>query len=209
MSRPRWSCVRCLVAPCLALGVTLSGVLLAGCGSPTSAVSSSPQPTERFTSAALGVTFRYPASWRVQPGPGSKRSGSGVLISGPSGSVGVIVYYSGAYAAGHAYRPGGFAAAGVTDLRRLVADAPAKPMRARLAVLGGMRLATVEWAADMLASGGGLEADHALWCASAYQSVTRSYVRLAVWCPAADWRSDQASLGALLRSVRFVRPQGS
>jgi hypothetical protein len=201
--------VRCSVALCFLLGIALGGVLLAGCASPPSAVSSSPQPTQRFTSAALGVTFRYPASWRVQPGSPGKRSGNGVLISGPSGSVGVIVYYSGSYAAGHARRPGGFIDAGVADLRRLVADAPATPIRARLAVLGGMRLATVEWAADMPASGGGSEPDHGLWCASAHQSVTRSYVRLAVWCPAADWRSDQANLEALLRSVGFEQPRGS
>ena len=59
----------------LALVILVAVLLLAGCaGKTTPALTASPSPipssvftvpTRLFTSAALGVSFRYPASWRL------------------------------------------------------------------------------------------------------------------------------------------------
>jgi len=198
--------------PWRAAGLMAVSLLLAGCGSaPHVQSSTSPSPirTRAFASPALGVAFRYPASWQIQPSQPGTRSGDGVLISGASGSVAVIVYNSIDYADMHAWRPGPFGPAGAADLRMLEADAPGKPMRARLAPLDRLRMATVEWAADMPAAGGGSKAGHAIWYASTAPTATQSYVRIAVWCPAVSWNSDKVGLGQLLNSVRFARPKGS
>jgi len=193
-------------------GLMVVSLLLAGCGSAARA-QLAPSPslthTRHFASPALGVAFSFPASWRVQPSQPGIRSGDGVLISGASGSVGVIVYYSARYADRKARRPGPFGPADAADLKRLSADAPGKPMRAQLAPLDGLRMATVEWVADMPAAGGGSEASHAIWYGSTAPSATQSYVRIAVWCPTTSWSSDKAGLVQLLRSVCFSKPKGS
>jgi hypothetical protein len=54
-----------------------------------------------------------------------------------------------------------------------------------------------------------MSAVHDVWCDSAKPSTTRSYVRLAVYCPPAEWSADEATLMAVLGSVRFSRPAGS
>ena len=208
---PRWRAVAC--SCCLSAFALVVLVAASACGSASAPQPSPPVPLARhFRSAALGVAFRYPASWRLQPVAPGDRSSGGALVSGPTGSIAVLVYYSRDYAVGGAPHAGGFAPAGPADLRSLSGAAMATPLHSGYRRVSGLRLASVEFvsaAPAAVAQASGLASAHDLWCASARPSAVHSYVRIAVYCPPTRWSADEATLLAVLDSVRLSRPAGS
>jgi hypothetical protein len=188
--------------------VAVAGALSA-CGNGSH---SSPSPVngapimKTFRSTALGISFHYPSTWHRVPGERGNRTGDGALLSGATGGVGVVVVYDRSYRYDQTrHRPGPFANAGVTDLRRLEVEASPKRQRAQLISLGGLRLALVEFVESPPSSA----VVHEVWCASAISTQTKSSVRIAVFCPRAQWTAERETMMAILDSVRFSQPGGT
>ncbi len=223
-SGPASPAVRKVALVALLPTILLAG-LLTGCGSsgqpPTSGNSASTRPststtvpagsveTREFHSTAMGISFRYPASWKMLPGGPGRRTGSGITFTGSTGGLQVFVLYSNGYAWGNTKTPLPFAGARPSDLRILVAQiAPPRIVRSQITHLDGLRVAALEFLADN-PSGAPLSGPvHEILSSSAQKGVSRSEIRIAVFCRAEQWGDSQATLLAVLASVRLSRPAG-
>lgn len=196
-----------------ALATLAAALLVAGCASshsvasPQSSGPSLSALTENFSNAAMGVSFRYPASWKRLPDQPGDKTGDGVTFEGSTGAVQVLVNYDYSYAYGKAKSPLPFANARPSDLRVLIAQlAPSKIVRSQIVPHGRLRVATMEFLADDPPEAPLPGSVHEILSASAQSGASRSQIRIAVYCAARQWAASRATLLAVLASVRFSTP---
>jgi len=202
----------------LALGLTaLLVASLAGCGSPgpIAMTSTTPSPaptftmpTRTFSSAALGVSFRYPATWpAVAPGVVMKDGSGTVTFRGPSGEVGAwVVFLPPAKDA----RPLPFGDADSSDLSTQRSSTGDKIIQSGLVTIDGLRLAEIE---SLVSGTRGVPAWYFLQFSSAgmggdLNALHTSLLGLDVACPASQWPTQRVSLMAVFASMRFTRAKG-
>jgi hypothetical protein len=164
-------------------------------------------PTKTFSSAALGVSFRYPVAWRaVTSGVAMKDDDGTVAFRDASGAVGVVVDFI--RPAKHA-TPFPFGAADSTDLSSQRSSTGDKVLRSGLVTMDGLRLVEIE-------SIGGAVPGHVRWHFIEFSSagmggdlntLHTSLLSLYVASPASRWSAQRATLMAVLASMRFMRPK--
>ena len=190
---------------------------LAACSTsgPTPKASTSPGrtpassvPTETFSSAALGVSFRYPAAWRAAtPGLVVTGDSGGVTFRGPSGEVGVGVTFI--RSAKHASALP-FGNADSRDLSNQRSRTGEKILHSELVTIHGLRLVEVETVGS---AAPGVPAWHFMQLSSAglggnLNMLGASLLHVEVACPALRWPAQRSTFLAILDSMRFVRPKG-
>ncbi len=207
-----------------ALAILAAVLLIAGCGSTASPHSASPSPTasgagftvptKTFNSPAMGVVFRYPASWHLNKRPIWGRNGSSLLkqpnvgsvwLQGTSGSLVVDVLLWRPHDGG---QPFPFGDAGSHDLVQARSSQDTKVLHSGLVRVGGLRLASVE----VVAPWGTGPRLHSLALSSAsaidVQTIHLSQLMLGVGSPPKHWTAERQTLTAILASMRFTTPQG-
>jgi len=192
---------------------------LAGCGSAaTSTTSESPAPSspvltpfpvpaKRFSSAELGVSFLYPASWKLSLKISSEAAHmASVDVRSPVPSPGFlgVTVISRPLAKGTAPQP--FSAATRSDLRHNLPlfTGGCTILRSELVRLDGLRLAKVE---ILGGSGGGDGRNtHGIYLISAMVPQASQLV-IHFHAKRSAWNSVQGTLHAILDSMRFSPPQ--
>ena len=167
-----------------------------------------PVPSKRFSSAALGVSFRYPAAWRAAtPGVVMKDDDGTVGFRGRHGAVGLDVSFI--RPAEHA-PPFPFGNADSLDLSNQRSSTGDKVLHAGLVTMDDLRLVEID-------SLGGALPGQVRWRFVQFSSagmggdlntLRTSLVLLYVACPASQWSAQRATLMAVLTSMRFARPKG-
>jgi hypothetical protein len=184
---------------------SLLALLLAGCGppgatpstaSPTPGVNPSfTVPTRSFSSAAMGIAFRYPTGWKRLPDQPGDKTGDGVTFEGSTGAVQAVVSYDYSYAFGKAKSPLPFAGARPSDLRVLIAQlAPSKIVRSQVTRLDGVRVATMEFLIDLPPEAPISGRAHEVLDTSGLYGENHSQVRIAVLAAANQWAADRTTL---------------
>jgi hypothetical protein len=167
-------------------------------------------PTKTFSSAALGVSFRYPASWRavlVQRQTLNRATLVTRELRGTSGHVDVLVWLIGGL---RGKTPLDYRDATARDLAVVRGDTTDEPKQIgyQLAYFGGLCFAEAELLSER---DGGLNRVVAL-CSAGYGlsfgALHESVLSIEVGCPARQWPAQRATLMAILASMRFARPQG-
>jgi hypothetical protein len=212
-----------MMRPALAL-LAAAVLVIAGCGS-TASPSASPSPTpsrvaftvptKTFSSPAMGVAFRYPASWRWKDIGDPATSGNFfVVFSDPALRAGqplLLLHVSvrlPALAAQQSITP--FKDAGPGDLQQArVSTLGAHVLRGGFVRLDGLRLAEVEYRAN----GRSLltrPRAHRLALVSGKPIVPPgvSTVEINVGGPPVVWQRERSAFAAILASLRFTTPEG-
>jgi hypothetical protein len=168
--------------------------------------------TRSFSSAALGVSFRYPAAWQPSTRGGvlkrlHEQEDGTVGFHAPTGEVGVGVDLI--RPAKHA-APYGFGAADQSDLQSQRSSTGGSIVSSSLVTLDGLGLAEVEMVGGrapgvvpwhfLELSSGGMGGDLA--------TLDNSLLYLYVACPAKLWPAQRTTLLAILDSVRIGEPRG-
>ena len=181
-----------------------------GSASPTRCATLAPAaftvPTKSFSSAVLGVSFRYPTSWR-----------RGVTVQDDHGGVSTSSLTAEADADVSFVRlarhesPLPFRDAGNADLSRLRLDEGGeKVLRTGLVRIDGLCLAEIEYIDD---SSSPADAWHWITAVSAgehqnHGAIRESVVNISVGCQASEWSIQRDTLNAILASALFARPKG-
>jgi hypothetical protein len=206
--------------PLLALLVAV--LLLAGCGGMTTSAPTPPPsarpspgftvPTRLFASAVLGISFRYPAAWRLWTHGVVLRRAEGqedgtVAFHASTGEVGVVVDLI--RPTRHA-APYAFGAADSSDLASRRSSTGDSIVSSSLVTLDGLRLAEIEQVGKRAP---GVASWHFLELSSAgmggdLATLDHSLLLLYVACPANLWKAQRATLLAVLSSVRISKPKG-
>ena len=202
----------------LLLGSTLAACSSSGPSSTTSARSSTaptpgaapvfPVPSKNFSSAALGISFRYPAAWRAGTRRGAIRGDAGtVTFRSPNGGVGVGVIF---IRPAQRSAPYPFGDADNLDLSQQRSGTGGKILYSGLVTIGGLRLVEIE-------SLGGVLPGTAPWRYLQFSSagmggdldtLHTSILSLYVGCPSSKWRAQRATLMAVVASMRLSKPKG-
>jgi hypothetical protein len=204
--------------------VALAFLSLAGCGTSTapdtaSPATGSPSPapvvtssgsageTTQFSSPELGVSFRYPSSWRLTPAtPFDAEGKAGVSVVSPDRAALTLMVSSPEAASGSS--PGPFRDATKADLDMAVAFmVEAKVLASELAYLDGLRLAQVEYISGPSALGNEPRS-HAIYAASGF-AADGSQVSFGMDAPRSERKMQEPVLRAILDSMRFSQPQGN
>ena len=177
--------------------------------SSTAANSSAPFAgvTKAFHSPALGVSFRYPASWRQ-----SQR----VMRKGDQLSAGVwhvaLVSVNVVPSKTADGPTAAFTAATPADLDALrtygaaVPGATTKVLHSALVVIDGLRLAEIEYRDVRVQAGQATR--HGLLLMSGGNGTGASLLTLSETAPASAWPRSRDTLKAILASMRFATPVG-
>jgi len=197
----------------------LLAAVLAACGSsaptptptPSRTLGSTPVfpvPSRNFSSAALGVSFRYPVAWRaVTSGVVMKDDVATVAFRDASGEVGVVVDF---IRPAKQATPFPFGGADGTDLSSRRSSTGDKVLRSGLVTMDGVRLVEIE-------SISGASPGRARWRSVQFSSagmggdltaLHTSLLALYVASPVSQWSAQRATLMAALASMRFTRPKG-
>ena len=165
-------------------------------------------PTRTFSSAALGVSFRYPAGWQAMtPGVVVKGDDGTAGFRGPSGEVGVTVAF--VRAAEHA-SPYPVGNADSSDLAEQRSSTGNKIQYSGLVTMDGLRLVEIE---SIGRAATGQVSWHFVQLSSAgmggnLNALRTSLLEVYVACPASQWLAQRTTLLAVLASMRFTRPKG-
>ena len=206
------------------LVLAVAVLLLAGCGSAVPVDSASPSPgasaagftvpTRLFSSPELGISLRYPATWRQNTLGSLKTLGTEALVfkspttRAPQAVVEVMVT-SGRVLLGKPPLP--FTDAKAIDLRLATIPPEERVLRAGFTELDGLRLTEIESDDTVLTP-----ANKGLWHTIELQSgsgplsvgPSGSRVDIGLQAPVQDWRAEKATLLAVLATTRFTRPKG-
>jgi len=182
----------------LGMALAASLVLIAGCGSTVDLPNS-------FSSTALGVSLRYPASWHLSLEPVKKGSGE-VTVTAPGDGAGVSVDV--VFVGSSPF--GSFSAADDQQLSETkqadqgavaLLGAHVKIIQVSLQTVGGLRLVESE---DVKATGG------PKWHEFQYDSGYASSCHLEVNAGYTDPQAarEKATVEAILASMHFSQPRG-
>lgn len=179
-----------LLAAALLLAVTL-----AACGSLSATPAANAELTKTFSSPALGVSFRYPATWHLSVEP-VKKGGGGVSVAAPGDSAGVsvdVVFIE--------HAPFSFSAADgmlLSDTKQANEGAGAQ---VSLRTVGGLRLVEVESETTALGP---------KYHSFEYNSGIFSNAHLKIDAGYADSQTarEKATVQAILASMHFSQPKG-
>jgi hypothetical protein len=177
-----WQGALVAVVLCVVIGVA------AGCGSTVSL-------PKTYSSAALGVSFRYPATWHLSVEP-VKKGGGGVSVAAPGDSAGVsvdVVFTE--------HAPFSFSAADgmlLSDTKQANEGAGAQ---VSLRTVGGLRLVEVESETTALGP---------KYHSFEYNSGIFSNAHLEIDAGYADSQAarEKATVQAILASMHFSQPKG-
>jgi hypothetical protein len=222
---------RVLMKPALALLIAAALLVIAGCGATAPSHSSSPSPTppsvaftvptKTFSSPQLGIAFRYPASWRLMSADfGSTFATYGIAnlavhsLRGAQtqGAVELMVESGRIYQQKPAlpYMSVGPTAARVARKFQKAAKQPKLPVeRFGLVTVGGLRLLSAEHAGGAPAPfwGSGQWRERRLYSRDSTAPQYPTMVEITVTAPKGQWLAAQATLDAILASMRFSTPQ--
>ena len=170
--------------------------------------------TKLFRSPAIGVSFRYPASWSRAGTDQSGASGQAVVMFAAKSlplPVLTISVESPAVLVGK--KPGPFRDAEKAELQQALKDGETGPQSRVLASgfvrIDGLRLSGVE-SVDHSVSAAGKQDDHRVELASSMSispTLTTSTYDAVIVVPQQAWDSERDTILAVLASMRFSTPR--
>jgi hypothetical protein len=177
-------------------------------------------PTKTFTSAQLGLSFRYPATWRLDDSPDAAttfaQQGEGdFIVHSPKGAVQqagvqVMINSTRVFANAPAQPYGSVAATAVRDLQKFNKQIKHRPVKASIVTVDGLQLlsmgmgtgATPYW-------GRGRWRERDMFSRDGTSLPWSTMLRIGLFTPASQWQAEQPLLNAILASMRFSTPKGS